>query len=332
MNARHNAGLSLIELLVATLLASLVMIAALSLAATASSSLRASDVASDIQERARFAMASIEYDLQHAGYLGLTARGRDFGFLQGGDPAATLPPAALRQFAPAIAALPSSAHSCGENYAIDVAVPVQADNDSYALGRNRATGCAPRNGARAAADTLTIRRASIEAVSPDPGRVQLLVDAVDPARRWLLADGLVPGGVSLLPDQLQLHDLETAIYYVSQRSDGAADVPALRRKLLTRVAGVPTFVDTEVISGVEDLQLQFQTARGVFTPDLLPAGAPVLAVTVWLRVRTTLLETSHHDASTYVYAGHSASISAAERSYRRLLVSRTIAVRNGRAN
>lgn len=325
---RDTRGFSLTELMVALLIGSVILAALLRLLAAASNTLHTRDDIAEMQERARYALAALEPDLQMAGYYGLTHHGGNFVFLSDGDAAAALPATALSPDAPPVAALGVSAHSCGSNFALDLAHLIEADNNRYVLGRNRGSECAPHGGARSGADTLTIRRANSANAAPEAGRLQLLIDRLDDKKRWLLSDARLPAGFALSEGLQELHDLEVRSYYIANDSVGQDGTPALRVKSLTRVAGRVSFVDTEVMPGIEDLQVQFQTTSGTFEPDALPATAPVRALRLWLLVRANTPEAGYRDPRDYSYANHSANLSADERRFRRLLVSRVIALRN----
>lgn len=324
-------GFTLPELLVALLLGSVLLGGALSVVAAAGRSVHVRDSADELQERAAYLMAALENDIQHAGYYGLAHDGRDFGFLAGGVTASALPPGALRQSAPPLTALPASAHACGDNFAVDLAQPVGGDNNGFVLGRNRRSTCAPRDGARAGADTLTLRRANTDAAIADSGRLQLLVSRLDARQRWLLLDGVLPAAPALQAGRVELHDLEVHSYYVANSSVGNGSVPSLRMKSLTRVAGSPAFVDTEVMPGVEDLQLRLLTDAGAYEPGMVPPGQTVRALQIWLLLRAAAPEAGFSDNSAYTYADRAFSPSAAERRVRRLLVTRTVALRNATA-
>lgn len=323
-----GGGYSLTEVLVALLLTSLLLVALGRVLATVSRTLQWRDSQAEMRERARFALAILEPDIQMAGYYGLTSRGTDFRWLQSGDAAGAAAPAALSQSAPPLASTPAVTHDCGVNYALDLAVPLQADNNRFALGRHRTGGCAASGGARRGTDTVTVRRAATTAAAADPGRFQLLVDRSDERRRWILADGTAPAGVISAADRLEWHDLQLDIYYISNDSVGAPGTPALRVKSLTRVSGRPTFVDTEVMPGIEDMQLQLVTDAGVFDPETLPLNAAIRMVQLWLRVRAMSTEAGYRDTQGYRYADVDSVPSAAEQGFRRLLVSRRIALRN----
>lgn len=145
---------------------------------------------------------------------------------------------------------------------------------------------------------------------------------------FVLADGMLPPRAVLTAGKLELHDLVTRFYYIATDSDGSPGAPALRVKTLSSVAGHPTFIDTEVMSGVEDLQVEFRTDGGYVAPDALPMGVIVRGVRLWLRLRSAGPEAGHVDARSYRYADALYTPAGTERSYRRLLSSHVIALRN----
>ena len=231
---------------------------------------------------------------------------------------------------------------CGKNFAVDLGTFIEGTNDNYVLG------CAAYlNRPQTSSDTLTVRRAAatpiaVGAVLAGPLRVcstrvngRLVIDATP----------CTPG------PRGQVADLMVNTYYVSQDSAQAAGVPALHRWALTPAPG---FLDTEIVSGVEDLQVQFgidptgtagfptQYVDG-FAPAVLPAGAQIAAVRIWLLVRADALEVGFTDNTVYQYAnrstatGTTTNLSAAGSKgfayapgdgFRRILVSRTIMLRN----
>jgi type IV pilus assembly protein PilW len=325
-------GFTLIELLIALVIGSIAILAATQLLAAVNRLLQTRDAVAEMRERARFVLATIEPDLQMAGYFGLTSHGADFFWMVGGNATTAAGPALLAQSAPVLTTVPSGAQACGNNFALDLAHPVQGDNNSFMLSASRTGSCSATGGAQANSDTLTIRRAATTIAAPAAGRIQLLVDRSDERRRWIMADGVVPAGVTAIPDQMEWHDLEVRSYYISKSSVGMPGVPALRVKSLSAIAGRPAFIDTEVMPGVEDLQIQFQTDRGVFNPDAAAAGNSIKLVQLWLRLRSLNRETSFVDAHHYDYADVSMTPAPAEQSYRRLLVTRSVAVRNAALN
>ena len=328
---RSTRAFTLVELLVALALGAGLVTTALTLYARGRAALQTAESVAQLGEQARYAFATLEADLQMAGYYGLTAAGGDFRFLQGGNVATAAPASALRQGAVALPGLNAAAQACGLQFAVDLAVPLQAANNRYAAGagRNRRLQCAPG-------------RRRLERHAHDPARRQRERRAAGRAAaaagrsrcaplRFVLADGTLPPGSTLLADRLELHDLLTRFYYVATDSDGAPGMPSLRVKSLGSVGGRPTFVDTEVMSGIEDLQVELRIDGGYVEPDALPAAAVVRGVRLWLRVRAATREAGYVDARTWRYADVSYTPAAAERTLRRLAVSHVVALRNAPA-
>ena len=121
-------------------------------------------------------------------------------------------------------------------------------------------------------------------------------------------------------------------YYVSQDSTIGAGIPSLRRKTL--VAG-PLLQDEEVIPGVEDFQVQYGddtngdgAANRYVNPNNLPAGALIVAVRLWFLMRSDQPQIGHIDNTNYVYADR--NVPAPNDAFRRVLVSKTIELRNSR--
>ncbi len=152
----------------------------------------------------------------------------------------------------------------------------------------------------------------------------------------MFADGNAPGPID---DDHQVHDLLVRTYYIARDSVGQRGVPALRVKSLTRSGTSLIFNEDEVMTGVEDLQVQF----GV-SPDgsgrvshYVDPGSPelpvaqIVSVRVWLRVRSDEAEPTFIDTRTYRYADVEFTPSGAEEHFRRVLMSRTTTLRNARS-
>jgi hypothetical protein len=287
--------------------------------------------------------------------------------VRGAAPAVTVAAAnALRQYpalageappAPA-AGLPANAHVCGTNFAVDVMTPVQGSNDVFALGPNRAAGCTAYQGrAQVGADTLTLRRVATQTSGAEAGRIQIYAARLlSQSAQLLFADGVAPGTVDA---DHEIHDFVVRSYYIARDSVAQRNFPALRVKSLTRSGAGVSFDEDEVMPGVEDLQVQFGIDTGDRDNDgaLDGAVAPgsdavpdafgqatryvnpdfvdlphvqVVAVRVWLRIRADEPEVGFDDAQTYRYADVVYTPAGAERRFRRVLMSRTVAVRNAR--
>lgn len=257
--------MNLTELMIGLLLASLAAVGALTAFSQGRSRYDVSQALNRLQERATYVFSALEPELQLAGYYGVHG-------------AALLPPATA----------PASAEACGPGLTTRLGVPVEAQA-TYSLD------CAAHtSGAMPGSAVLILRRASAQPGAPDPGRMQVLTSLDDARARAVLTDGTLPGGAHLEAGLTELRDLVVRCWYVARESDGDDHQPALRVKSLTRVAGQPRFVDTEVMPGVEGLDVELGL-RDASAPDGVrfiasgtPAGgAQAVAVRVTLRLRAT---------------------------------------------
>lgn len=369
MSAPHRpeAGLSLVELMVALVIGSLLIIGAVTVYANSRSTYAVNEAVARLQEQGRYVFSVVEPDVELAGYYGFTNAPDTLRLVRGSAPETVLATAAALRQAPLPPAAPepvpapgiaAAGLACGTNFALDVLRPVQGSNDGFELGPDATADCAPYGaGAVAGSDTLTLRRASTEAVAATDGRIQIFASRLSSQKSQLLfADGVEPGAID---DDHRIHDLLVRTFYVSQDSVDRPGFPSLRMKALTSTGGEPAFVDSEVLPGVEDLQVQFgidtgdYDGDGVIDPgvdaneDGIPESdgratryvnadfpgldrAQVVSVRVWLRLRGEQPEPQIDDQRTYRYADVEYTPAGEARRYRRMLVSRTIMLRNAR--
>jgi type IV pilus assembly protein PilW len=228
---------------------------------------RAAEVMTRLQENARFALETIEPDLRLAGFWGRHSE------------AALMAPAA------------GIAITCDgldvAEWALDFATPVEAVDDDYTLD------CAAHSDARPGSDVLVVRHASEMTMLPEAGKVQVQADLSLGAA---FSDGVIPAGFG--PDA-ETRDLVVHAYYVDNTSSFSAAIPSLRRQTLVNGAVIE---DQEMITGVENLQVQFGldtdgdgSVERYVDPDspAVTVGAVgfldearVVAVRVWLLVRS----------------------------------------------
>ncbi len=333
-------GYSLIELLVSLSIGVFLLAGAISLLAKTRDLYRTNESAARLQETARYAMSTIEGDLRMTNYWGLSNRAdlvENAPGLDPADPAEADPtyslPADLSGYATTISA-------CGDLWVVLLVRYIEATNNEYGLD------CAPETtaGASAAApgaDQLTIRRASTELIAAadlagTAGQIKLRSSRT---RSALFSGGTVPAGYA--EPGAETHALVVHGYYVNQNSDLRAGTPALHRKALRFAGGAPVIVDEEIVPGIEDLQVQLgidttgdQNAEYFADPDApVPAGDAVIAARIWLLVRAEQAETGFTDDRVYEYADRTVAAGAAYApadGFRRLLVAKTIALRNTR--
>jgi type IV pilus assembly protein PilW len=232
-------------------------------------------------------------------------------------------PAAL---APHVGAI----NECGDMWAIKLPAYIEVNNDAYGYA------CAEFGTAVPGSDQLTIRRVSTQVIAPgalaaSAGQIKLQTSRVQGS---LFESGTVPAGY--LPPLSESRALIANGYYVDQDSDERDGTPSLRRKQLDVVGGATVIGDLQIVPGVEDLQVELgadfngdQNADYFVQPNtVIPAGDQIVAVRVWLLVRAEQQETGFIDGRTYTYASRAAYAPAD--SFRRVLVSKTIALRNTR--
>ena len=171
--------------------------------------------------------ATLEPELQMAGYFGQSP-----------------PPAPL-----AVDEVPVAARSCGDALIQRLDLPVEVA-PAYELS------CAARGGGAVSSSAqLTVRRASAQPAAAALGRAQWLGSVTAGQLVWNDTAG------ALTPADTERRDLLVRVYYVARASDGDTTTPALRVKSLSSVAGVPAFMDTEVMPGVEAIQAELLPAE-----------------------------------------------------------------------
>jgi type IV pilus assembly protein PilW len=311
-------GFNLPELMISLTLGLFLVAAFLLALQRCRASFAANESLARLQDSARHALSVLVPDIEHAGF---------YGFSHG--PAMRL-----------VGSLPAGANACGTDFAVSLSVPAQGSDNTYRLGTD-ARDCAPTaaaGGPRAGTDTLTLRHASLSAVTPRAGRLQVYSQTRSIAAPLLLfADGRAPGPVD--PDH-EVHDLEVRTYYIANDSVQRPGWPALRVKALTESRGAAQFRDEEILPGVEDLQVEIgvatETPDGTQRVSYVAPDSPralegsVVAVRLWLRICADVTEPGFSDGRVLTYANATFSPSPVEARQRRLLIERTVALRNAR--
>jgi hypothetical protein len=179
------------------------------------------------------------------------------------------------------------------------------------LSATRQAGCNALSGWTttpvATADTLTIRRASVLPLAAFTNNTLQLCSEFGFGNQIFST----AGACSAAPNG-RISNLIVNAYYVDRNSGQAAGLPSLRRKAL---APGPAFIDEEVIAGIEDMQVQFgvetfavsaENATALPSTYIDPAALTLLqqvvAVRVWLLVRSDAPEPGFSDDRCYAYA------------------------------
>lgn len=320
-------GITLIELLVALAVGSILILGSLNLVSHARGTFAANEAIARLQDNARFALDVLESDLLLAGYAGpvgalsaehhatLTAVTHPAGIAVGND--------------------------CGPDWTVALQRALDAASNRYDFS------CAPyQNRSQPGSDTLVVRRADAAAATARAAHT-LYVASAPFTRPVVFVGPALPPAMDAA--SVQVHRLIVNGYYVSPTSTlsaGGRDVPSLRVKTLQSSASGPRIVDQEVLPGVEDLQLEFgidtdapgtpghgAVNRYVHPEDpmlqpSLPAASDIriAVVRIWIRVRAGQPEAGFVDTTHYRYAD--VDLLPPEDAYRRLVATRTITLRN----
>lgn len=337
-STQKSLGLSLIELMVALTIGSLLIIGAVTMYVQSRNTYSVNETVARLQENARYAMSMMEPDIRQANYWGLMNDPQLITGAVGNSPLA----------------VPTGAGDCGADFPIDLQRPIAGDNAGYTLA------CDPGPNADsvtpADADTIIVRRAEAESVAAAGDRLQVYTTRQGGSSAVFYsasAPGALPAPDPVYGPSAEVHNLVARAYYVSQDSQQRAGLPSLRRQNLQ---GGPEIINQEIIPGVEDLQVQFGIDLGadddgdgdpddrdgngrpdryngiassyVNPGDPALAGAMVVAVRIWIRVRAENPEVGYRDDRIYSYADVNFDPAGADESFRRLIVSRTIQIRN----
>jgi len=326
---RRQSGITLVELMVALAIGSFLIMGAVQIFSQSRQAFIVNESIARVQETAHFAMDTIEADLRMASNWGRNSRSLA---VEGRSLVGDANPNGLTVPIP----------TCGDDWAFDLARPIDGSDNAYNLI------CAADGGAQANSDVVTIRRASVQPVALEAGRLQLQSTRI---QGELFEVGAVPG--AFLPvtnhpitgaPSSATHNLMVNSYYVSPTSALIPGVPTLRRKTLTVRNGAPFIEDQEVAPGVENIQLQLgidldedntvdryvNPGDDVYNPaaaGYVP-GARVMTARIWILVRGVTTEFGLQDGRNYQPAN--ANIGLVNDSFRRLQVSKTILLRNAR--
>jgi type IV pilus assembly protein PilW len=329
---RQQRGVGLIELMVAMLIGLFLILGAVTVFNQSRNTYRASEGVARLQETARLALDVIESDIRMANYWGMNNRA-DYIINRAGP--SQPPPAEFNAQQQTNVSLCGTAAS---NWVINLDEYLGGSNNSYGLQ------CAASN-YQGGSDVVVIRRANeARPLALDPNRVYLQTSRIQgtlfvPNAACTLPTDPTCIPPAYLPPASESRELEARAYYVSSQSTLRNDVPSLRRKRFASVnAAVPAnaVLDEEIVSGVEDMQIRLgidtngdSNIDQYVNPGGVPGNAAVVSVTVWLLVRAEDQDFGHRDETAYQYADMATAFTPND-NYRRILVSKTIHIRNSR--
>jgi type IV pilus assembly protein PilW len=362
-----SLGLTMVELLIGLTIGSLVVVGAVFVYSQSRTTYSINETQARLQENGRYALAIMEPDLQLAGYYGFSNEANDFYWNNGSSKTSVMnlqsnstalsSPAAIgtcgTNFAVDLLHPVQGSNDAGGPIAVAACAPPSASPNAGAY----VTGT----------DTLTIRRSSTETSTASASKIQLYLNATKRTNQSIFNSATAPGTVG---GNREVRDLVVRTYYIAANSSMRTAYPTLWRKSLGTDGSAPKVLDEEILPGVEDLQVEFgiddadhDGSAGIDAGQdkIAPIGYPdyftgvvsrwvapndtlldqstngrkaqIVAVRIWLRLRADQTEANYTDTRTYQYAGMSAAWNPATdgvAGFRRLLVSRTVYLRNVR--
>lgn len=308
---KQQRGFSLVEMMLAMLIALIIMGGILTLYNNFREVQRISEDQLRLVSDGRFAIETIAYDLRHAGVFGGTNLATTIKCHKGDPNCAT--------------ALTTAASDCQTRWYLDITVPIFA---SEAV--NPYSTC-PITSHQTNTDLLVVRYAD-----SNPVATTSLVSGTAYVRSNYQAGELfigttppeIPDDTSALTNN---HLLVSRAYYVADFTDYVGDgEPSLRRVDL--IAG-PAIQDQIILPGVENLQIQFgvdtdgdDAVDQYVNADQVADWTKVYAARVWVLVRSRHIDNAVDTSKTFSIAG--TNVSFGNDGYRRLLLSSVINLRN----
>ena len=315
---QRQTGFNLVELMVAMVIGVFLIGGTLSVYRESHAALQVTERMARMQENARFAMQVIEQDIRAVGAWGQL---NDTQFVAG-------------RAGPADPVAFPITGDCGQNWSVNLDLPIEGTNNANPY----AGSCLGGVGYMPDSDVLVLRHAD---------EVDLPLGALTPGGLYLRSDQshgeifvgtTMPGG---FPGGSRVNAVESTAYFVSQSSDGDNNLASLRRARVVAGGVRPAVITEEVISGVEDMQVQYGvdltgdgSANSYMNADAVADMGTVVSVRIWLRMVTATAELGFIDDTVWEYADQrvqpSVGADTSDDAFRRTVVSKTIELRNRR--
>ena len=312
-------GFTLIELMIAMLIGSFLIIGAVTVYSQSRTNYRVSETIARLQENARFTLDMLEPDFRLV---------KNWG--RHNEPA-------LITIDPAIAITCETGGNDVTAWALNLGVGIAATDDNL-IAPNPNLPCPPDTAIQANTDVFVLRHGSAQVMPFAPGQIQLQANRVAGA---LFNDGLMPAGFVVANSTT--HNLVVDTYYIDTGSSLGPNVPSLRRQVLINGGQIQ---DQEIMPGVENMQIQFgvdtdndgnveryvDSDHPIVTPgsgQFIPT-AEIVAARLWLLLRAEIPENGHNDPGPYIpLDGNLAQITPNDQ-FRRMVVSKTVFLRNAK--
>ena len=322
---QKQAGFTLVEAMISMALGLFLILGAVTIYTQGRQTFQTTEGTSRVQENLRFAFATIEPDIRLAGFWGMHNGSGSF------------------QQDAFIITCPANGVAGGGGadvtaWVLDSFVGVTArdniqsgDIGNVAANARMAANCpAFENGIVENTDVLEVRRSSASESSLAANTVQIKSSRYN---SHIFSNGSEPIGFANEVDIDGTFDYVFSTYYVAQTSNNVADTPSLRKRTLIGTE----VLDEEIIAGVENMQIQFgldTNGDGSVNRYIDPvaasfdANSSIIAVRVWLLIRSAYEELGLVDSKTYKALDGTTETPAD--GFRRIEGAKTIFLRNSR--
>lgn len=302
---RGSRGFTLVELMVACLLALMILVVLSRTLASGSSSEKSNSSAAEVAANGRFALEVLRRSLMHAGFRALS----------------WAPTSDMTTTAPTVA------NDCSAGFAINIGQPIWGANDSNPFS----TTCVPTANYRGG-DILVTREAAGEPTSAlDPNSVYFR-SAYDRAELFL---GSTPPPLFTATPR-EDHALLTSVFYVSPYSVSPTENPQIPGLYRLSLGSGPAMSSALVASNVEALQVQYARSTSDLNTRFYNANqindtvspsewSDVSAVRIWILVRASTPEAGYVNNSTYTLGDRTITVNDG---FRREVFSTVVQVRN----
>lgn len=319
----HMHGLGLIELMIAVTIGLVLIAGALSVFVNSRQTYRTNQEFARMMESGNYALDQISQSVRLAGYWGKYNTG-DQVRRRTGDPS----------FAQLYLSSPATT-DCTAGWYADTERGVEGLNNTNAGYQNT---CIPDNRYQADTDVLVVRHVDPTPLEAADLAANTVYIRADPNGAEMFVGTIPPGG--FLASALN-YELVTQAFYVSDYNLVAGDgQPTLKKAAL--VAGPEVYtpaIGTSqeiVVPGVEDMQIQYGvdtnndgSANSFIDANNVTATQwdDIVAIRVWLLMRNSFEDPDYQNTSQYRMPDGLYTPNPVD-GYRRLLVTRTIKMRN----
>lgn len=313
-----QTGFNLIELMVAMVIGIFLIAGTLSVYQESQSAILVSERMARMQETARYAINLIEEDVRATGLWGQL---NTTEFVAG-------------RALPADPVTIAVTTDCEPNWTVNLARPIEGSNNANLYPNTCMNGVDYSNNT----DVLVLRHVDERDLTPADLNAGGLYMRSDQSHAEIFSGTTLPGGFSATA---QINALAPVAYFISNSSDNDPDLPSLRRVFVDETGVTPRVTTAEVISGVEDMQVQYGvdlngdgSANSYVNADGVADLETVVALRLWLRLRTAREELGFEDDMVWEYADRrytaTATTATTDDAFRRTVVSKTIELRNRR--